>query len=158
VTESPLQHRYCSSCVRVSIRLWKSRGQLKCDGTHAETRFCLSTKWRSPFKSAGASVQSAAGSREVCTAAVSNAGYTMFRGIVKVTVYPLHSPVSPSLPLPYVTVCHHISTGVNLIITSVVLMTLQHDRLKNTSRFRGTFTYTTNYEPCNVPLLFFWWG
>jgi hypothetical protein len=26
--------------------------------------------------------------------------------------YPLHSPVSPSLPLPCVTVCHHISTGV----------------------------------------------
>jgi len=42
----------------------------------------------------------------------SNAGYTMFRGSVKGTGYPLHSPVSPSLPLPCVTVCHHISTGV----------------------------------------------
>ena len=30
----------------------------------------------------------------------SNAGYTMFRGSVKSTGYPLHSPVSPSLPLP----------------------------------------------------------
>jgi len=30
---------------------------------------------------------------------------------VKGTGYPLHSPISPSLPLPYVTVCHHISTG-----------------------------------------------
>jgi len=30
----------------------------------------------------------------------SNAGYTMFRGSVKCTGYPLHSPVSPSLPLP----------------------------------------------------------
>ena len=38
-----------------------------------------------------------------------NAGYTMFRGSVKSTGYPLHSPVSPSLPLPCVTVCHHIS-------------------------------------------------
>ena len=28
----------------------------------------------------------------------SNAGYTMFRGSVKGTGYPLHSPVSPSLP------------------------------------------------------------
>jgi len=28
----------------------------------------------------------------------SNAGYTMFRGSVKSTGYPLHSPVSPSLP------------------------------------------------------------
>ena len=35
----------------------------------------------------------------------------MFRGSVKDTGYPLHSPVSPSLPLPCVTVCHHISTG-----------------------------------------------
>jgi len=36
----------------------------------------------------------------------------MFRGSVKSTVYPLHSSVSPSLPLPCVTVSHHISTGV----------------------------------------------
>jgi len=36
----------------------------------------------------------------------------MFRGSVKSTGYPLHSPVSPPLPHPYVTVCHHISTGV----------------------------------------------
>ena len=40
-----------------------------------------------------------------------NAGYTMFRGSVKSTGYPFHSPVSPSLRLPWVTVCHHISTG-----------------------------------------------
>jgi len=31
---------------------------------------------------------------------------------VKSTGYPLHSPVSPSLPLQCVTVCHHISAGV----------------------------------------------
>jgi len=41
----------------------------------------------------------------------SNAGYTMFRGSVKSTGYLLHSPVFPSLTLPCVTVCHHISTG-----------------------------------------------
>jgi len=35
----------------------------------------------------------------------------MFRGSMKSTGYPLHSPVSPSIPLPCVTVCHHISTG-----------------------------------------------
>ena len=35
----------------------------------------------------------------------------MFRGSVKSTGYPLHFPVSPSLALPCVTVCHHISTG-----------------------------------------------
>jgi len=33
----------------------------------------------------------------------------MFRGSVKSTGYPLHSPVSPSLSVPFVTVCHHIS-------------------------------------------------
>jgi hypothetical protein len=35
----------------------------------------------------------------------------MFWGSVKGTGYPLNSPVSPSLPLPCVTVCHHVSTG-----------------------------------------------
>ena len=90
-----------------------SRGQLKCDGTRAETRFCLSAKRTSPFKSAGVSVQSTTGSRGVCISG-SNAGYTMFRGSVKGTGCPLHSQVSPSLPLPCVTVCHRISTGVYL--------------------------------------------
>ena len=58
----------------------------------------------------GASVQSTTGSRGVRISG-SNAGYTMFRGSVKSTGYPLHSPVSTSLPLPCVTVCHHISAG-----------------------------------------------
>ena len=52
---------------------------------------------------------------EVCASAFivgSNAGYTMFRSSENCTIYPLHSPVSPSLPLPCVTVCHHISAGV----------------------------------------------
>ena len=87
-----------------------SRLRLKCDGTRAETRFHLSAKRTSPFKSAGASVQSTTGSRGVRISG-SNAGYTMFRGGVKSTGYPLHSPISPSLPLLSVTVCHHISTG-----------------------------------------------
>ena len=86
------------------------RLRLKCDGTLAETRFCLSAKWTSPFKSAGASAQSTTGSRGVRVSG-NNAGYTMFRGSVKSTGYPLHLPVSPSLSLPCVTVCHHISTG-----------------------------------------------
>ena len=86
------------------------RPRLKCDGTCAETRFLLSAKRTSPFKSAGASVQSTTGSRVVRISG-SNVGYTMFRDSVKGTGYPLHSPVSPSIPLPCVTVCHHISTG-----------------------------------------------
>jgi hypothetical protein len=82
------------------------------DGTRAETRFRLSAKRTSPFKSAGASVQSTTGSRGVRISG-SNAEYTTFRGSVKNTGYPLHSPVSPSLPLPWFTVCHHISTGLD---------------------------------------------
>jgi hypothetical protein len=41
----------------------------------------------------------------------SNAWYTMFRGSLESAGYPLHSPVSPLLPLPCVTVCHPISNG-----------------------------------------------
>ena len=48
---------------------------------------------------------------EVCAISGSNAGYTMFRGSVKSTGHLLHSPVSPSVSLPCVTMCHHISTG-----------------------------------------------
>jgi len=39
---------------------------------------------------------------------------------VKGTGYTLHSPVSPSLPLPCVTVCHHVSTGLYLTLLSDV--------------------------------------
>ena len=53
------------------------RLRLKCDGTHAETKFRLSAKRTSPFKSTGASVQSTTGSRGVRISG-SNAGYTMF--------------------------------------------------------------------------------
>ena len=73
------------------------RLRLKCDGTRAETRVCLSGKGTSPFKSAGASVQSTAGSRGV-RISVSNAGYTTFRGSVRVLAthsirqFPLHFP------------------------------------------------------------------
>ena len=75
------------------------RLRLKCDGTRVETTFRLSAKRASPLKSAGASVQSTTGRRCVRVSG-SNAGYTMFRGSVKGTGYPLHSRVSPSLPPP----------------------------------------------------------
>ena len=75
----------------------RCRLRLKCDSTRAETRFRLSAKRTSPFKLAGASVQSTTGSRGVRISG-SNAGYTMFRGRVKGTDYPHHSPVYPSLP------------------------------------------------------------
>jgi len=92
-------------CCIVICGLSGCRSQLKCDGTRAETRFRLSAKWKSRFKSAGgASVQSTTGSLGVRISG-SNAGYTMFRGCVKSTGYPLGSPVSPTIPLPCVTVC-----------------------------------------------------
>ena len=51
--------------------------RLKCDGTRSETTFHLSPKGTSPFKSAGASVQSTTGNQGVSISG-SNAGYTMF--------------------------------------------------------------------------------
>ena len=75
--------------VRLCVRL-----RLKCDGTRAGTRFRLSAKRMSPFKSAWESVQSTTGSRGV-RISVSNAGYNVFRGSVKSTGYLLRSPVSP---------------------------------------------------------------
>jgi hypothetical protein len=87
---------------------------LKCNGTRAETSFRLSTKRTSPFKSAGASVQSTTGRGAVhislqglyCTCK------PVFCSHVTLSGYPLHSLVSPSLLLPCVTVCHHISNAV----------------------------------------------
>jgi hypothetical protein len=63
----------------IAIKLGRLR--LKCDGTRAETRFRLSAKQTSPFKSAGASVQSTSGSRGV-RISCSNTGYTTFRANV----------------------------------------------------------------------------
>ena len=101
-------HQGVHSCIKQSLYRnagnWKcnilrlhlnfGRLRLKCDGTRAETRFRLSAKRASPFKSAGAPVQSTTGSRGVRISG-SNAGYTMFQGSVKSTYYPLYSPVSP---------------------------------------------------------------
>jgi hypothetical protein len=101
-------HEGCLPTAQIS-----GRPRLKRDGTRAETRFHLLAKRTSPFKSAGASVQSTTGSRGVRNSGIndSNAGYTMFRGSVKGTGDPLQSPVSPSLPLPCITMCHYVSTG-----------------------------------------------
>jgi hypothetical protein len=87
-------------CFKISDILLKSSVRLhfKCDGSRAETRFRLSAKLTSPFKSARASVHSTTDSRGVRISGT-NAGYTMSGGSVKSTGYPLHSPVSPSLPL-----------------------------------------------------------
>jgi len=136
-----------------------SRLRLKCDGTRAETRFSLSVKWTSPFKSAGASVQPTTGSRSVRISG-SNAGYTMFCGSVKSTGNPLHSPVSPSLPLPCVTVCHHISSGLyscyiqyNECGQPYCLITLYQQQVRNVISYRNLSEgiLNTSDTSCNFP-------
>jgi len=81
---------------------------LKRDGTRAETRFRLSPKRTSPFKSAGASVQSTASSRGV-RISVSNAGYTTFRGTARVLATPNPFASFPFTSPRRVTVCHQVS-------------------------------------------------
>ena len=126
-------------------------GRLKRDGTGAETRFSLSAKRTSPFKSAGASVQSTAGSRGVCISG-SNAGYTMFRGSVKCTGYPLHSSVSTSLPLPCFNVYHHISTGPYLFCPDLLCAVgetsygMRAEFIGSTHSFHNLFMYLFLFE------------
>ena len=91
-------------------------GQLKCDGTRAETRFRLSAKRTSPFKSAGGRQFSRLLAAEVCVSAVVMLDTPCSEVVWRCTGYPLHSPVFPSLPFPCVTVWDHISTGVKLQI------------------------------------------
>ena len=67
----------------VAVRITTCRTRAEPDGTRAETTFRLSPRRTSPFKSAWESVQSTAGSRGV-RVSVSNAGYTMFRGRMRV--------------------------------------------------------------------------
>ena len=71
--------------------------RLKCNGTRAETRFRLSAKRTSPFKSAGALVQSTTGSR-----------------VLRIS----------GSTFPCFTVCHHISTGLYLILLLMLLFLL----------------------------------
>jgi hypothetical protein len=141
-------HFHLVSRLRMSCRL-----RLKRDGTHAETRFRRSAKRTSPLKSAGASVHSTTGSRGV-RISVSNAGYTILRGSVKGTGYPLHSPVSHSLPLPCVTVCHHVSPGLYLCFPSMTLREVQRQlhlrvtgqRLHAVRRILPEFRYVSNSD------------
>jgi hypothetical protein len=86
-----------------------NRLHLKCDDTRAETSFRLSAKRTSPFKSAGASVQSTTGSRGVRISG-SHAGYYMFRDSVK--SYWLPTPFA-SFPFPSPPVRHRVPSHFN---------------------------------------------
>jgi hypothetical protein len=100
------------------------RLRLKCDGTRAETRFRLSAKRTSPFKSAGASIQSTTDSRGVRISG-SNAGYTVFRGSVRVLAthsirhFPLHFPFRAS---PCAITYQLDSTGFTFIVAPCISM------------------------------------
>jgi len=121
---------YCVVGLRMfNVSNFGSRGQLTCDGTRAETRFSLSAKRASPFKSAGASIQWTTGSRCMRISS-SNAGYTMFRGSVKGTGYPLHSP----FPLHFPSLRHRAPSHFN-------------SSLPLSSGFR---LYTENYGTTNI--------
>jgi hypothetical protein len=92
--------------------------RLKRDGTHAETIFGLSAKRTSPFKLAGrGNLFSRLLAAEVRASAVVMAvmlDTPCSEVEYRTTGYPLQSHVSPSLPLPCVTVCHQVSTELNL--------------------------------------------
>ena len=122
--------------------------RLKCDGMRTETRFRLSAKRTSAFKSVGASVQSTTESRGVRISS-SNAGYTKLWGSVKGTGYPLHLPVSPSLPLPCITVCHQISTGL-YSINSIILINwfISSNHIKK--NWRKTATVKDHHEVVEI--------
>ena len=96
-------------CTRIVEASWNVMAQAQ------KPDFVFRRKGRVHLNRRGASVQSTTCSRGVRISG-SNAGYIMFWGSVKGTGYPLHSPVSPSLPFPRVTVCHHISAGVYHLI------------------------------------------
>ena len=80
------------------------------DGTRAETRFHLSPKRTSPFKSVGASVQLTTGSRgvRISSSNGSNAGQTTFRG--KVGLYWLPTPFA-CFPFTSPPVGHRVPSG-----------------------------------------------
>jgi hypothetical protein len=106
-------------CGLVTEKYTDRRLRLKCDCTWAETKFRLSAKRTSPFKSVGkggwgVSVQSTTSRRAVH---ISLQGLycscePVFCSHVTLAGYPFHLLVSPSLLLPCVTACHHISNAV----------------------------------------------
>ena len=82
---------------------------MKSDGTRAETRFGLSVTWTSPFKLGGGQFSRLLAA-EVYASAVVMLDTPCSEVQCKSTGYPLHSHVSPSLPLLCVTVCHQVSS------------------------------------------------
>jgi len=107
------------------------RMRLKCDGTGQRPDFVLRRNGRVHLNRRGRQFSRLLAAQGVRISG-SNAGYTMFRGSVKSTGYLLHPPISPSVPLPCVTVCHHISAGpTNCYIYIVYLLTMSYRYARN---------------------------
>ena len=114
-----LPHRTLKKKLRLKRVHHGFRGQQELDWVwnvmaHAQKPdFVFRAKRTSPLKLTRVSVQSTTGSRGVHISG-SNAGYTMFRGSVKSTGYPLHSPVSLFTSPP---VRHHVPSHFNWTLT-----------------------------------------
>ena len=126
-------------CHHISIglyqhcRLLHCKGQLKCDGTRAETRFGLSAKRTSPFKSRWGGQFSRLLAAEVCASAVVMLDIPCSEAECKTAGYPLHSPVSPSLPLPFITMCHQVSTDLYYMVPHLCSLSIHcHMQRRNT--------------------------
>ena len=116
------------------------------DGTRAETRFRLSPKRTSPFKSVGSSVQSTAGSRGV-RISFSNARYTTFGGGVRVLAthsirqFPLH------FPFPCVTVCHQVPNELYQTFNLIHMITTKDTKMAHLHRSHHiTFLFQNIYR------------
>ena len=126
--------------------------RLKRDGTGAETRFGLAAKRTSPFKSAGVSVQSTTGSRGVRIS-----GEHLYGPCsdvqCKAAGYPLHSYLSPSLPLPCVTMCHQVPNALYYVQSSDIWLL---NWLKTNARFStgsGNCFFRTMSRPDSYRML-----
>ena len=64
----------------------------------------------------------------------------------KTTGYPLHSHVSPSLPLPCVTVCHQVSTELYQLNNSTIMLA----HTTSVLRCNSTRGYTVEYNEVKV--------
>ena len=86
-------------------------GQFICDATCTETTFRLLAKWTSPFKLAGCQFSRLLAAK-VCASVVVIMDTPCSEVVWRVlATHSIRQGISPSLPLPCVAVCHHISTG-----------------------------------------------
>ena len=97
---------------------------MKYDGALAETRFRLSAKRTNPFKSAGGRQFSRLLAAGVCASAVVMLDTPCSKVVWCVLATHSIRQFRPSLPLPCVFVCHHISTGLCYCLESSVLISV----------------------------------